>query len=296
MHMIRPALDPDLLRTFVAIAEEGSFTRAGARVGRTQSAVSMQMQRLEGALNERLVARSKGGAVQLTPHGHFLLTRAREVLAMNDSIWSSFHTPALHGAIRLGTPDDYALRYVPDILKRFAETHPGVQVDVECLPSSHLVALLREGALDMTLCSDGHEPPGWPSTALWQGALTWITSTRYAPHRLDPLPVALAAAHCTWAAAAVRALEGAGRHYRVAYRSASQVGTHAPVLAGLAVTVGTFSWLPEGLRPIRADEGLPPLPQFGISLLRNPDAAGPATDALAGYILQMAQADARAAA
>ncbi len=279
-----PTLDPDLLRAFVFIAEDGSFTRAAQRVGRTQSAVSMQVQRLEAQLGQRLLSRGKGGTVQLTPHGQFLLARARDVLALNDEIWTSFRTPAMHGTVRLGTPDDYALRYLPQILMRFAESHPSVQVEVMCLPSSQLVERLRAGELDLTLCSEGHEPAGWPVVTLWRGPLTWITSVRHAPHRQDPLPVALAADHCSWRVAAVRALEGAGRRYRVAYQSGTQVGTHAPVLAGLAVTVSTVSWLPEGLRALRPDEGLPPLPDFGILMLRGADARQPVTDALAAYI------------
>lgn len=290
------ALDPDLLRTFTYIAEDGSFTRAAQRVGRTQSAVSMQMQRLESLLGERLLSRGKGGSVQLTPHGEFLLRRARDLLALNDDIWSSFRVPTVHGTIRLGTPDDYALRYLPGILKRFAESHPSVQVDVLCLPSSDLVEKLREGELDLTLCSDGYQPPGYVAEPLWRGPLTWITSNRHSPHRLDPLPVALARDQCSWAAAAVRALDGAGRRYRVAYRSATQLGTHAPVVAGLAVTVSTISWLPDGLRPVRPEEGLPPLPDFGILMMRNPEARQPTTDALASYITETFRADARMAA
>ncbi len=282
--MTHPSLDPDLLRTFICIAEDGSFTRAAQRVGRTQSAVSMQMQRLEGLLGERLLSRGKGGAVHLTPHGEFLLHRARDLLALSDGIWTSFRAPVVHGTIRLGTPDDFALRYLPQILKRFAESHPSVQVDVLCLPSSDLVTRLGAGELDLTLCSDGHWPRSVLAEPLWRGPLHWITSTRHAPHRLDPLPVALAGGHCTWAAAAVRALDGAGRRYRVAYRSATQLGTQVPVVAGLAVTVATISWLPEGLRPVRPEEGLPPLPEFGILLLRNPEARQPMTDALAAYI------------
>ena len=289
-------LDPDLLRAFVFIAEEGSFTRAALRVGRTQSAVSMQVQRLEGVLGQRLLSRGKGGAVQLTPHGQFLLLRARDLLALNDEIWRSFRAPSVHGTVRLGIPDDYALRYLPQILKRFAESHPSVQVDVLCLPSSDLVQRLRAGELDLTLCSDGVEPPGWPATPLWRGPLAWITSTRYAPHREDPLPVALASDHCIWRLQALRALEGAGRPYRIAYRSATQIGTHAPVLAGLAVTVSTTSWLPDGLRPLRPDEGLPPLPEFGILMLRGAEARQPVTDALAAYIADTFKAEAGRAA
>lgn len=277
-------LDSDLLRTFVFIAEEGSFTRAGRRVGRTQSAVSMQLQRLESQLGHTLVSRGRGGAVHLTPHGQFLLERARELLALNDQIWTSFRAPAVHGTVRLGTPDDYALRYLPNILKRFAESHPSVQVDVLCLPSHDLVERLRQGELDLTLCSEGTEPPGWPAVALWRAPLSWITSVRYAPHRQDPLPLALANDHCNWRQAALRALEGTGRRYRIAYHSATQVGTLAPVLAGLAVTVCTTSWLPDGLRPLRPEEGLPPLPEFGIMLLKGAQAHPPVTEALARYI------------
>ncbi len=277
-------IDPDLLRTFVFIAEEGSFTRAGQRAGRTQSAVSMQLQRLEQLLGHTMVSRGRGGTVHLTPHGHILLERARELLALNDQIWSSFRAPVVQGVVRLGSPDDYALRYLPSILKRFAEAHPSVQVDVLCLPSHDLVEHLKAGELDITLCSDGMEPAGWPAVPLWRAPLSWITSTRYAPHRQDPLPLALAADHCNWRMAAVRALDAAGRRYRIAYRSGTQIGSQAPVLAGLAVTVATTSWLPEGLRAMRPDEGLPTLPEFGILLLKSPDAAQPVTDALASYI------------
>ncbi len=290
--MTLPAgLDPDLLRAFTYIAEEGSFTRAARRVGRTQSAVSMQVQRLEALLGQRLLSRGKGGSVQLTPHGQFLLQRARELLALNDEIWTSFRAPTVYGTVRLGTPDDYALRYLPQILKRFAESHPAVQVEVLCLPSNDLVDRLRAGELDLTLCSDGHAPIGWPVVPLWRGPLTWVTSVGHAPQRLDPLPVALAGEHCTWAMAAIRALEGVGRRYRVAYRSTTQLGTHAPVLAGLAVTVSTISWLPDGLRPVRPEEGLPALLEFGILMLRNPNERQPVTDALASYIAETFQSE-----
>ena len=164
-------LDPDLLRAFAYIAEEGSFTRAARRVGRTQSAVSMQVQRLEGVLGQRLLSRGKGGAVHLTQHGQFLLTRARELLALNDEIWGAFHAPAVQGTVRLGCPDDYALRYLPGVLRRFALAQPAVDVDVLCAPSSDVVRHLREGGLDLTLCSDGHSVRGVEPTTLWRGPL-----------------------------------------------------------------------------------------------------------------------------
>jgi DNA-binding transcriptional LysR family regulator len=192
--------------------------------------------------------------------------------------------------VRLGTPDDYAFGYLPPILKRFADTHPAVQVDVLCAPSNELIGRLKDGELDLTLTSEGHQPRNWPTVQLWRGPLVWVTSSRHAPHRIDPLPLALAQAgtnasrNCDWARAAMTALDRAGRRYRLAYSSGSQVGTHAPVLAGLAVTVSTLSWLPDGLRPLRADEGLPPLPDFGILLLKGRRPRQPMTDALAAQI------------
>jgi DNA-binding transcriptional LysR family regulator len=281
------ALDADLLRAFVLVAERRSFTEAAEMVGRTQSAVSMQIKRLEETLGQKVLNRGKGGDVELTPHGDILLTHARQILTLNDEVMALFRAPALAGTVRLGTPDDYAFGYLPPILKRFSDTHPAVQVDVLCAPSNELIKRLKEDDLDLTLTSEGHEPRHWPTVQLWRGPLVWVTSSRYAPHRLDPLPLALAQAgtnashNCDWARAAMTALDHAGRRYRLAYSSGSQVGTHAPVLAGLAVTVSTLSWLPDGLRPMRADEGLPPLPEFGILLLKGRHPRQPMTNALA---------------
>ena len=254
-------VDGDLLRVFVLIAEGHSFTAAAEMIGRTQSAVSMQIKRLEEALGQKVLNRGKGGDVDLTPHGESLLARARQILSLNDELVAMFHAPALAGTVRLGTPDDYAFGYLPPILKRFADTHPAVQVDVLCAPSNELIERMKEGALDLTLTSEGHEPRHWPTVQLWRGPLVWVTSSRHAPHWLDPLPLALAkvgtsaSRNCDWARAAMTALDRVKRRYRLAYSSGSQVGTHAPVLAGLAVTVSTLSWLPDGLRPLRADEG-----------------------------------------
>lgn len=293
-------LDPDLLRAFVLIAEGHSFTHAAAMVGRTQAAVSMQMKRLEEVLGQSVLSRGKGGGVELTPHGEFLLTRARAMLAINDEVMATFRTPQIAGTVRLGTPDDYALGYLPPVLKRFADTHPAVQVDVLCEPSSELLERLHRGDLDLALLSDGTEPRRLATVPLWRGPLVWVTSTRYAPHRLDPLPLALASPDplserrgCDWGFAAVNALEKTGRRFRIAYTSGSQIGTHAPVLAGLAVTVSAQVWLPDGLRPVRPDEGLPPLPDYGIVMVTARHARQPVTDALAAHIEESCRLDMR---
>ncbi len=246
------ALDTDLLRAFVLIAEGHSFTQAAVRVGRTQSAVSMQVKRLEEALGQPVLSRSKGGSVELTPHGlcTSLLTRARQILALNDEVLTTFRAPQIAGTVRLGTPDDYAFAYLPTILKRFAETHPAVQVDVMCSPSSELIRRLQAEDLDLTLASDGHQPAGWPSVQLWRAPLVWVTSTRFAPHRQDPLPLALAdrdlflaswGGFLRWGRCRRARAGKAGRRYRIAFStSASQIGTACAGAGGLAVrTVST---------------------------------------------------------
>jgi len=281
---ISAGLDPDLLRAFAYIAEEGSFTRAAQRVGRTQSAVSMQVQRLETLLGQRVLMRGKGGSVSLTPHGRYLLDRAREVLALNDEIWRTFRAPQMHGTVRLGTPDDYALRYIPQVLRRFAESHPSVDVDVTCSSSTPLVGKVKAGDLDLALVSEGHEPANWPADVLWRGPLMWITSERHSPHRLDPLPVALASGDCSWRKVAVRALETAGRRFRVAYTSETQAGSLTPVVAGLAVSVSPAMVVPAGVRVLSSGDSLPPLGDVGILLLRAREPRQPVTDALAAHI------------
>lgn len=284
-------LDPELLRAFQFIAEGNSFTQAADRLGRTQSAVSMQIRRLEEILGQTVLNRGKGGGITLTIHGRYLLTRTRQILALNDEVMATFRAPAISGIVRLGTPDDYALSHIPGVLRRFAETHPAVQVEVLCSSSGDLVNRLKAGELDLTLVSDGVQTRNAPAVSLWRGPLTWITSTQYAPHRQDPLPLALAHNECGWRASAQAALEKAGIRYRIAYLSGTQVGTHAPVLAGLAVTVSALTVLPEGVRAMRPDEGLPELPEFGIVMLKGRNAAQPVTDALAAHIEEQFQLD-----
>ena len=232
-----------------------------------------------------MLQRSKGGAVQLTPHGQFLLERSRNLLALNDEIWSAFHAPTVRGTVRLGTPDDYALAYLPGALKRFADSHPAVEVDVLCMPSTDLFARLRAGELDLILCSAGPELALWPEALeLWRGPLQWISAERNSPHRRDPLPLALAAGDCCWRQAALRALDRSGRRYRVAYTSATLAGTHAPVLAGLAVTVSPVTWMPEGLRVLPAGEALPELPDCAILLLKSREPRERVVEVLADHI------------
>ena len=286
MIALPPGLDPDLLRAFVLIAEGGSFTRAAERVGRTQSAVSMQIRRLEETLGQPLLVRTSKG-VQPTPQGMWLLERARMLLTLNDEIVGNFRAPPMVGTVRLGTPDDYALNWLPAILARFAEAHPAVELDVTCMNSDVLADQFLQGRLDLTLLSEGQEPRGVASQLIWRGPLRWVGSSTHGLHKRDPLPLALSRPDnsCTWRNAALGALKAEGRAARVTYNSATQTGCFTVALAGLAITVSTPCTLPQGLAWLGEAEGLPPLPEMGIVLLRHEASMGvPAADALAAHI------------
>ncbi len=145
-----PNLDVDLLKTFLAIADNGSFTRAAEEVHKTQSAVSMQMKRLEELVGTPLFAKD-GRMSRFTPDGERLVDYARRIVAINDEAIYAFAKPDLTGTIKFGTPDDYAERFLPEILARFARTHPMVTVDVECLGSGELFERCKRGEMDLSL-------------------------------------------------------------------------------------------------------------------------------------------------
>jgi DNA-binding transcriptional LysR family regulator len=281
MLALPPGLDPDLLRSFVLIAEGQSMTRTAQRVGRTQSAVSMQMRRLEETLGQPLLVRNNRGFA-LTPHGSWLLERARIWLAMHDEILANFRSPDITGHVRLGTPDDYVLLWLPEILARFAESHPAVEMEVITAPSTELLQRLDRGELDLTLFSAGNGPAP-DAVSLWRGPLHWVGSAAHAVHRRSPLRLSLAQPSCVWHRAATAALNAAGLPWCVTYSSSSQMGTHAVVLAGLAITVGLAAPLPPGLRVLGEADGLPPLPEFEIALATGSDSA--VAQALRGHII-----------
>jgi DNA-binding transcriptional LysR family regulator len=291
-----PALDLGLLRTLALIAEEGRFTRAAERVGRTQSAVSQQVQRLEALVGQALILRGKGGSVELTAHGRTLMERGRELLALNDEIVQSLHVEKVHRSVRLGADGGYSRPWIPSILTRFARTHPEITVEISRDGSCELVPRLKAGELDLILCEGGFEPRQWPAKELWRGRLEWVTSDAHRRHLDDPLPLVLTPgncpfrppwlADCIWRYSAIRALERAGRRYKIVSTFPTVWGLQDAVIAGLAVTVLPTTGVPEGLRPTRPDEGLPELPEVSLLLLKAYAPRQPLTDALAAHIVE----------
>lgn len=246
------SLDADVLRTFVAIAEQGGFTRAGEVVNRTQSAVSMQMKRLEEDILQRQLFERDGRQVRLTAEGQVLLGYARRILKLHGEVFNTLRMPHMVGLVRIGTPDDYAMRFLPTILSSFAQAYPLVQVEVHCDSSKQL--MLRQD-LDLTIVT--REPGNEIGQLLRQERLVWAAAEGFCPHEQRPMPVALFNTDCFCRAWTCNALEAQGIDYRIAYTSPSLAAIFAIVTAGLAVTAQLQSLIGGNIRILGESEGLP---------------------------------------
>ena len=273
-------LESDLLRTFVEIAEAGSFTRAAGRVHRTPSAVSMQVKRLEEALGRALFVR-EGRAVRLTPDGEALLGYGRRLIGLNAEAVAHFRRPLIEGVVRLGTPDEFGTHFVPEVLKRFAATHPSVEISLSFGASVDLLAEIEAGDLDLALTIEPGDPPGEP---LFNDRLVWAGLEGGSAWRQDVLPLALANPTCSWRRHALGALDRAGRRYRVACTSTHSMGQLSAVLADLAVAPVPANLAGPPFRRLGAEHGLPDIMGYTLYLQRARDPSC-AAEALARHVL-----------
>jgi DNA-binding transcriptional LysR family regulator len=276
-------LDIDQLRTFVAIADMGSFTKAADVVHKTQSAVSMQMKRLEERVGRPVFERD-GRASRLTEDGERLLDYARRIVRLNAECVASFNEADLTGRVRLGLPDDYAECYLPEILARFSRSNPRAEVTVVCEPTPNLLDRVQHGDLDLAIIT--HVDRRGPSEIVRVEQLLWVTSARHAIHEETPVPLALGRPSCDWRQSATAALEGLGRPFRVLFVSWHSTAVGAAVTAGLAVSVLPESAIRSGMRIIGPSEGFPALPSCKIGLVRGRGEENSLADALAAQIRQ----------
>jgi len=275
-------IDVDQLRTFIAIAETGSFTKAAEVVNKTQSAVSMQMKRLEERLARPIFARD-GRASKLTEDGQRLLDFARRIVKLNMETIAAFSDDELSGRVRLGVPDDYADRYLPEIMARFSRAYPGVELSVVCLPSVDLLECIDANELDLAIITNCESKRA--SETFRRERLLWVTSNRHPTHLEEKVPLALGRPTCNWRRLATDKLESIGRNYRLLYSSSNAGAVAAAVLAGLAVSVLPESGLRPGMRVLSAKEGFPELPSCRIGLVRNAHETSALADALAEHII-----------
>lgn len=276
-------LDLDQLHTFVTIADTGSFTRAAEEVHRTQSAVSMQMRRLEDRIGRQLFEKD-GRTNRLTEEGERLLAYARRMIRLNRETLAAFDDSSLEGQIRIGTPDDYADRFLPEIMARFARSNPRVELSVVCEPTVNLVEQLRRGNLDIAIISHDGEKGG--SEVVRREPLLWVTSANHSIHQEEVLPIAVGRPSCLWRRAACDMLDQMNREYRILFTSWSATVIIASVLSGLAVSVLPECALRPGMRILGETDGFGALPDVRIGILRGHSAQPHIVDALARHIAE----------
>jgi len=264
-----PNLEPDLLRAFVAVVECGSFSRAAHRLMRGQSAVSLQIKRLEERLGVKLLVRSPRH-LSLTADGQVILEYARRILALNDEVLAHVLEPEVAGLVRLGAPEDFATSHLPNVLARFAKSHPKVAIEMTCELTLEVLERFRTGGLDLALVK--REPSGIDGgMRVWREPLVWVAADRSVLDAEGPLPLAVSPRPCVYRKRATDALDAAGRGWRVVYTCGSLAGTLAAVRAGLGVSVLPKEMVPVDLI-ILDDEsfGLPDLRDTEMALLEAP--------------------------
>jgi len=283
-----PVIEPELLHTFIAIAESGRFTEAAKRVGRTQSAVSMQIKRLEDTIGRPLFVRN-GRVMRLSSDGELLLGHARRILRAHQDALAAFHPSELAGTVTIGSPDEYAVAFLPRILRSFAETQPQVVVNVVCEPTRDLLAKLDAGEVDIVLFTEGGEvdrDDGQGDPILLREPVVWAGSASHGIHEEDPVPLALFQPGCRFRQWAISALADAGRGYRINYTSVSFAGIETAVRAGLAVAGIPRSNVTDGLRILTERDGFPALPDYALAMRRSECATSCIHDRLEDHILK----------
>lgn len=280
--MRRPIFDLDVLRTFVTGVEFNSFAKAADRLDRSTSAVSAQLKKLEEQVGTPILAKS-GRGLALTPTGETLLSHARRLLELNDGIFQTLRESQTAGTIRLGLQEDFGEHFLSDILRRFVQTYPRVNLEVRIARNAELLALVERSNLDLALTWDtGHTSPY--ATHLGETQMHWI-GARDTPllTALDdsPLPLILFDAPCLLRSAATQALDAAHIPWRIALTSPSVGGIWAAVAAGLGLTLRTRIGLPSHLTVV---SGLPPVPSLGYVLHCDNDDPSPATQQLVALI------------
>jgi len=256
-------LDMDVLRTLAVAMDLGGFSKAAERLGRSQSAVSLQMRRLEERVGRPLFRR-EGRGLALTDAGDVVLSYARQILELNDQAVAAARGIAIGGSVRFGVPQDFGDSWLPGVLARFSRAHPSVLIEVRVDRANKLVERIAESGLDLALMWGN--PPVANTVAVQRLPMVWIGLKGYTVPRGDTVPLALFESPCVFRQPGVEALERTHRPWRLAFTSPSLSGLWAAAAAGLGVTVRTPLGLPSPLAVLGKSSGLPKLPQIALSL------------------------------
>jgi DNA-binding transcriptional LysR family regulator len=257
-------LDMDVLRTLAVAMDLGGFARAAERLGRSQSAVSLQMRKLEDRVGRPLFRRA-GRRLALTDAGDVVLDYARRILTLNDEAVAVARGISVEGSVRLGVPQDFGDTWLPAVLARFTRAHPSVVIEARVDRSNKLTERIAQDSLDLALLW-GNRPARSNTVAVGRLPMAWIGLKGYACPRRERIPLALFESPCLFRQPGIEALERAKRPWRLAFTSPSLGGLWAAATAGLGVTVRTALGVPAPLTTLERESGLPKLPPIELSL------------------------------
>jgi DNA-binding transcriptional LysR family regulator len=255
-------LDLDCLRTFLVVADNMSFSRAAQHVGRSQSTVSQQINKLELQVGKHLLDRRKGRVLELTVEGGKLLQYARRILQLNDEAYSSMSDDALTGFVRLGVPLDFFGRDFTAWLTGFKNLHPMVGLQVEANQSENLFRQCLRGELDLAFFKQ--EAGARHGSAVLREQLVWASGPTFSPDTRESIPLVLFPEGCAYRRHAMAALQAAGRRWHVSFVSPSFECLKAAAVEGMGVTVLARALVTPPLRVLPHGLGLPPLPAVDL--------------------------------
>lgn len=251
----------DNLRTFIAVADTKGFTRAGIQVNRSQSAVSMQIKRLENEVGKPVFERI-GKTVKLTTEGNTLINYARRIVKTHDDAVLALSKPGLKGFIRFGSPEHYTAGILPKLLARFASSYPDVLVEMRCENSDKIKVAVDKGDLDIGICTQISAG----GQVIYHDPVVWVADPGFIFQKDNTLPLGVFEEDCIFRNWAMEALEKAGIKYRIVYVSRSISGILDAVRAGLALAPIVQSNVPSDLIILGVEDGLPVLPVSNIVL------------------------------
>lgn len=259
-----PDLEIGLLRTFIAVADSGSFTAAADVVGRSQSAVSQQILRLEHLIGRRVFERTSR-SLRLTPTGERLLAGAHGIIDANDRLVHALKQPAAKGLLRLGISEDFLPGQLPRTLARFARLYPGVAIDLTTGLSRDLIDAYDNGQFDAVIAKK--DAPARPGRVIWREPLLWMAAANHVERNDEPAHLVMLPKPCFYRDLMAAALGKAGRDWVVGCTASSLTGVRAAVAGGLGVSVLGRSFLRQDMRVLDDPDRWPPLPSMEIVVL-----------------------------
>ena len=250
-------LDIDFLKSFVAVAESGSFTRAGEQMGRTQSAISMQIKKLEDSVGKPLLLRGKKN-ISLTPEGQILWERGRYIIRLSQETLNAITAPQQTRHVRLGLPDDYAESWLPPLFRQLSTNHPNVEFELFNAASDELVEMVEKSQIDMAIVTCG--TGGKDELIVRSEPLYWVKGSGSNTDILNPIPLAMFGRERPWSRQMLSHLQQLGLNYRIAFNSSTYAGIVSSIMVGLAITILPSSALKYGMEVIRPNSLIAPLP------------------------------------